>query len=188
MKKNLIVFCSLLLSTVTFSQAKKPEIALIPEPVYMVKTGGTYTLPKSIIIETSDSPELQTIAEQMIAQFKTATGYTAAITPKSGAVGSIKLMLNASADKSLGNEGYSLVTNPSSIIIKANKPAGIFYGVQTLMQLFPKEISGKTVAKNVAWQKGSSPRREARCNRIGTLSAKQCLQAGPKISVWSGFC
>ncbi len=152
MKKHLIVFCSLLLSTITFSQDKRPEIALIPEPVYMVKTGGMYTLPKSIIVETNGSPELQIIAEQLVAQLKTATGYTAAITPKSGAVGSIKLMLNASADKSLGNEGYSLVTNPGSIMIKANKPAGIFYGVQTLLHLFPKEIAGKTIAKNVVWQ------------------------------------
>ena len=151
MKKHLIGFCSLLLSTATFSQDKKPEIALIPEPVYMVKTGGMYTLPKSIVIETNGNLELQTIAEQLVTQLKTATGYTISITPKSGAVGSIKLMLNAAADKSLGNEGYSLVTNPSSIIIKANKPAGIFYGVQTLLQLFPKEISGKTIAHNVAW-------------------------------------
>ena len=143
MKKHLIIFCSLLFSTVTFSQDKKPEIAIIPEPVYMIKTGGMYTLPKSITVETSGNQELQTIANQLITQLKTTTGYTAAITPKATGVGIIKLILNATADKSLGNEGYSLVTNPSSITIKANKPAGIFYGVQTLMQLFPKEISGR---------------------------------------------
>lgn len=152
MKKNLIVLCSLLISTLTFSQDKKPEISIIPEPVYMVKTGGMYTLPKSITVETNGTPELQTIAEQLITQLQKSTGYTGAVSTKAGTIGSIRLMLNGTTDKSLGNEGYSFVSNPSSVIIKANKPAGIFYGVQTLMQLFPKEISGKSISKNVAWQ------------------------------------
>ena len=32
-------------------------------------------------------------------------------------------------------------------MISANQPAGLFYGVQTLLQLLPKEIESKTVAK-----------------------------------------
>jgi len=33
------------------------------------------------------------------------------------------------------------------VIISANQPAGLFYGMQTLLQLLPKEIESKTVSK-----------------------------------------
>jgi hexosaminidase len=39
----------------------------------------------------------------------------------------------------------------NGITISANQPAGLYYGVQTLMQLLPKEIEGLEVAKNVTW-------------------------------------
>jgi hexosaminidase len=60
-------------------------------------------------------------------------------------------MLNKTADNQIGNEGYHLSVTPKDITIKANQPAGLFYGVQTLMQLFPKEIEGKELIKDVKW-------------------------------------
>src|SRR5205085_8289419 len=40
---------------------------------------------------------------------------------------------------------------PTSLTISANTAAGLFYGVQTLYQLLPKEIEGTKVAKNIKW-------------------------------------
>ena len=42
----------------------------------------------------------------------------------------------------LGKEGYLLDVYPDSVIIAANTPAGIFYGVQTLVQLISRENDG----------------------------------------------
>jgi len=39
----------------------------------------------------------------------------------------------------------------SSINISANKPAGLFYGMQTLMQLLPKEIENLVKTKQDDW-------------------------------------
>lgn len=46
-------------------------------------------------------------------------------------------------EPSLGNEGYKLVVDEKGVSISANTGAGLFYGVQTLFQLFPdsKEIT-----------------------------------------------
>ena len=52
----------------------------------------------------------------------------------------------------LGDEGYTLSVTTKNIIIKANKPAGIFYGVQSLMQLFPAEILDSSLVKNIEWK------------------------------------
>jgi hexosaminidase len=51
----------------------------------------------------------------------------------------------------LGNEGYKLLVTPQTVSLSANKPAGLFYGMQTLIQLLPKEIESNTVVSNVVW-------------------------------------
>ncbi len=40
----------------------------------------------------------------------------------------------------LGTEGYILTVSPAGIAIKAGEEAGLFYGIQSLLQLFPEEV------------------------------------------------
>jgi len=48
-------------------------------------------------------------------------------------------------DKELGEEGYELNITEEMVELKANKPAGIFYGIQTIRQLLPARVeSGNT--------------------------------------------
>jgi len=60
----------------------------------------------------------------------------------------IKLVLTNQL-KDLGKEGYTLQVTPKGVIIKAPNPAGVFYGIQSLVQLLPTEIvaSGKQQTK-----------------------------------------
>ena len=53
----------------------------------------------------------------------------------------IQLALNSNLD-SLGYEGYRLEILPNSILIESAGTAGVFYGIQTLRQLFPIEMEG----------------------------------------------
>ncbi|RYG47838.1 beta-N-acetylhexosaminidase [bacterium] len=49
--------------------------------------------------------------------------------------------------KALGDEGYRLSVHPNGVDIKAAKPAGVFYGIQTLRQMFVPDSFGKPVAQ-----------------------------------------
>jgi hexosaminidase len=51
----------------------------------------------------------------------------------------------------LGDEGYSLQVTPASITIAAPQQAGIFYGIQTLRQLFPPQVFSDTPVEGVRW-------------------------------------
>jgi hexosaminidase len=64
---------------------------------------------------------------------------------------SIALMINAKTNNVLGGEGYQLSVTSKKITIRANQPAGLFYGLQTLFQLLPKEIESAVPVKKVKW-------------------------------------
>jgi hexosaminidase len=49
----------------------------------------------------------------------------------------ICFVISGVTDSLLGGEGYRLEVHARSIIITANEPAGLFYGMQTLLQLLP---------------------------------------------------
>jgi len=68
----------------------------------------------------------------------------------SGQPGAIELLLAADAGRR-GDEGYTLDVLPDRILIQAAKPAGLFYGCQTLRQLFPPQIGSRTRVEGVAW-------------------------------------
>ena len=145
-----ILVCSLM-SLQVYAQPAKRGIAIIPEPVSIVMHEGRFLLPKNVVIQSSKSPELQSAVDLMTERFQTAAGRKVSHVTAATTTANIKLILNAVRDTSIASEGYRLAVTPENIIIRANQPAGIFYGVQTLMQLFPKEIESKELAKDIVW-------------------------------------
>lgn len=143
------LFC-FFISVKTFSQAFNPEISIIPKPVEMQKGAGHFNLPKNILIHSSATSELVQTLVFLKERLSIPTGFhvSAAGSPENA---SIKLLINTVTDNKLGSEGYHLSVTSSHVIIRANQPAGLFYGVQTLLQLLPKEIESKILVKNVHW-------------------------------------
>ena len=62
----------------------------------------------------------------------------------------IELSINKKPDAFIGDEGYTLKVIPRKIILSANTPQGLFYGIQTLMQLLPPKDNGNAQTKNIA--------------------------------------
>ncbi|MEJ7692992.1 family 20 glycosylhydrolase [Daejeonella sp.] len=150
MKSTIQLLCYLLISINAFSQSPDAGIAIIPQPVSIVKGAGHFTLPKNVVIQAANTPELTQTVALLRERLSESTGYKV-ISVTSSASPTIKLQLNAQPDSKLGNEGYSLSVTPAHVIIKANKAAGLFYGAQSLIQLFPEEIESKVHVNRASW-------------------------------------
>lgn len=146
---SFIVFCS-----DVFSQKSSNPISLIPIPVSMQPTAGSFILKKSVVIELSaGTADAKRVADFLAGKLSRGVGYSIPVKPvkfNSNVPGNIRISITN--NPVLGNEGYELTVNPTAISVKANTAAGLFYGVQSLTKLFPKEIESKTTVANVVWK------------------------------------
>ena len=136
--KNLLFF--FLVVFITNVQGQNNPLNLIPQPVELKLEKGSYSLTKSTSIGYNKS-ESSEIAEMLVKKINLATGFKLKATV--GNKSAIQLNLNPTPDPQLGNEGYMLASTSKGILISANQPAGLFYGMQTLLQLLPAEIESK---------------------------------------------
>ena len=156
MKTISIVVLMILTSWKLFSQTTN-AIAIIPQPVSMEsKSIKCIVDPGSFITIAGNNTETKTIARELNDKLLKAGGFSLSI--KEGKKNlnpvspNIYLILNETPAEILGPEGYKLMVEKTGIYIEANKPAGIYYGVQTLFQLLPKEIEGKATVKRTSWE------------------------------------
>jgi hexosaminidase len=150
MKKLSLLICSCFISALAFSQQASTGIAIIPEPVKIITHTGKYLLPKIITIQSGTNEGINPVLDLLKKRFSTATGKIIRV-KKLAPTAAIKLIIAKKVDTVIGKEGYYLSVKPKGITITANETAGLYYGVQTLLQLLPKEIEGKAVAKDVKW-------------------------------------
>jgi hexosaminidase len=136
MQKTLLLTCALLVQLISFA-ADTSKIKLIPEPVSLKELPGNFTLTSSVGLEVSSAdPKLETTAQWFASQLKALTGIP--LKQKNfGKLSTINLLLLKDYDKSLGEEGYKLTVERFHIHLRANTSAGIFYGMQTLLQMVP---------------------------------------------------
>ncbi len=141
------LFVVMLVLVATSVRAQNQSINLIPEPVEMKPSSGAYQLTRSSMVSYNQAAAKH-VAEMLVQQLNTPTGFS--LKAREGNSGSIRLNLDKKTNSVIGKEGYTLTVSPRGIVITANEPAGLFYGMQTLFQLFPKEIDGNVVA-NRKW-------------------------------------
>lgn len=130
----ILTFCMAL------SNAQIRPINLIPQPAEVTQKNGSFRLASSATI-SYNRPAIRSMAEKLVERLTDPTGYK--FKSSENTTGQIQLILNGIPDQQLGNEGYLLESDPKKVVIQANQPAGIFYGIQTLLQLFPPEIESK---------------------------------------------
>lgn len=150
--KNL-VFGGLVMTVIILNPSCKPSDLtkenLIPKPVSVTATGSSFDLTdQTNIFVQGESAEILQIGQYLADKLNPSTGL--AIEVKSNmenpSSGSIVLSISGN-DTELGEEGYELTITDKQVTLAANKPAGLFRGIQTIRQLLPAKVEMSTKQK-----------------------------------------
>jgi len=132
------------------ASARAAEPALIPAPQEMKLQDGVFALGSTT--EILADPSARTTAAFLAERLRHGTGLGFSVHASGKpAAGNILLTTNG-ADAGLGAEGYELTVTPDSAVIRAATQTGLFYGVETFLQLLPPEVLAGTPAADVTWE------------------------------------
>lgn len=119
-------------------------INIIPMPQSLTVQDGTFRVNNSTSISAKTS-EAKTVAEYFAMKMRRSTGYDIPV----GESGNIKLNIDPSMG--INAEGYKLNVTGSEVNIEAKTTQGLFYGLQSFMQLLPAEIESPEKVNGIAW-------------------------------------
>jgi len=142
------VFALLAMTTI----GQDSRISIIPEPVSLAKKQGSFNLTQSMVLKAHADTDLGDTISDRTRKLTVPTGFRVRTVSDNVDRADITLELIARKNEKLGDEGYELSVAQNGVLIKANKPAGLFYGVQTFLQLLPPQIENKSLVKDVKWE------------------------------------
>jgi len=120
----------------SIAPAEAQSINIIPEPAYMTVGSGALIL-NGVEIIAGSNDDVKKVAKYLAQELQQQFGIESVIMEK-GKNG-VTLVLDSSGN--ISPEGYQLRVMDDGVLIRASHAGGLFYGVQTLLQL--ANISGK---------------------------------------------
>lgn len=121
------------------------EAGIIPYPASLEAKEGSFTLDSDAAVRlVGESSDLQNLGEYLASRIRPATGFEI---PVSTAEGNLILELKADG----APDSYELEISESEVKISAGTSSGLFYGIQTLLQVFPVEIEKKSLV-DISWK------------------------------------
>ena len=143
MKKLFICIAGLLIN---YFVAAQTAVNVIPQPNEITINKGSFIFSSCTRLQADAS--LKNSVEPLITKLSNAAG----IDILSKNICAKKSLINIKIDNEIMNdEGYEIKILPEEISLKAKTPAGIFYGVQTILQLLPEAIEKDSLQKNIRW-------------------------------------
>jgi hexosaminidase len=145
--KRILFYMSCCFALVTASCSKsEPEVRIIPEPDFINILGGDYQFSSvSPIFLGSDNPDLALAGKYFQERILKSSGLNLDLELNPNAGKGIYLSLG-DLDFSDNPEAYKLNVSGNGIRIVGNSPRGVFYGIQSLLQLLPPEVFGNEAA------------------------------------------
>jgi hexosaminidase len=129
--------------SVTFAASANPDadapLPLVPQPLKMTRDAGIFELKAGtrIAVYTGDM-DARNVGEQLALRLNRSAGLGITVEEKGN--GQAIALTRKAANPAWGPEGYTLAVNPDGVAISAASGAGLFYGMQTFLQLLPPEV------------------------------------------------
>lgn len=137
-------------------------VPILPLPQQFQSRPGVFTLcpsqtamaaPGHPLVKIFADPASQPTGEFLAQRLFKSTGwqFVVATTTNGIAVRNGILLTTVNANANLGPEGYELTIAPDSVVIRGPAAAGVFYGVQSFLQMLPPQAFASAPATNILW-------------------------------------
>ncbi|WP_339655204.1 beta-N-acetylhexosaminidase [uncultured Salegentibacter sp.] len=126
-------FSALILFLFLFGLSNLMQAQLIPAPTKMELASGAFEVDKNTSLQFSKNDGLEEMTIYFQKQVNRLSGIQLPINQAAGKTIKLEIVKNLDLDK----EGYQLQISTDRIVISAPAVAGVFYGVQSVLQYFP---------------------------------------------------
>jgi hexosaminidase len=140
MKNHLFAMILLLIGTLLTAcqeEIRRPDILVIPQPASLNNLEGVFQIGSGTkILINSDSKEMNRVTADLsqhlegMYEIKCKVSFSGAAEKKS-------IFIKLNTGLSISRESYNLVVTPKGILLESPSPNGLFYGIQTLVQMMP---------------------------------------------------
>jgi hexosaminidase len=138
MKKLVIILLQMFFAISILAQR---EIQIIPQPYKIEQAKGLFLLSASTTINYTKNSAAISVAQQLVDLLNGSSGFQFAVSQKANKQSAIIFKLEKT--DSDNPESYLLIIKPKQICITASTVQGLFYGMQSLRQLFPAAIESE---------------------------------------------
>jgi hexosaminidase len=129
--------------------------SIIPLPQKVELREGAFVLQPDtqLLVAGGERSPAAAPARYLAERLRKSTGYplrlnfTSKERPSKGRI----LLTTKAASSFVSAEGYELAVTRDSVVVRAREPAGLFYGVQSLLELLPPEALASKPALNRLW-------------------------------------
>lgn len=149
MKRNMLTALMLCGTMTLTAQTTLSGLNIIPTPLETKFTEGAFQFNPLTIQAAAKGKEAKEVLDFFISKIQHSTGQKLRL-GKTFTNNTISFVI----DKNLsGEEAYTLEVTPQQIVAKAATGTGLFYAMQTLLQLMPAEVESTSPTVNIkTWQ------------------------------------
>lgn len=146
MNKPLLVLMAVLIAISLINcndqnQTSSKTVEIIPQPKAITLNDGQFTINAATkLFVDVENDEVKQIASLLVEQIKSSSGLELTMIENEKIEREKNFIAFQLLEEKRNDEAYQLIVDDKSILVNASKPAGLFYGLQTLLQLFPPEI------------------------------------------------
>ena len=147
MKLNFKAIIVVVLCAVMWCTAQAQPIAIIPQPAHVEQHSGSLALRADMTMayDAECEPQAQYLREAIFRS----TGFDWKTSAKKNRAG---VVLSIDDERVPASEGYELRVDARQVRITAHDNSGLFYGIQSLLQLLPPEVHGRELQRDVEWR------------------------------------
>jgi len=140
MKNRFITAMVLLIGSIFIAcqeEIRRPEVQVIPLPASLNNMEGVFQIGSGTkILINSDNKEMHRVTAVLTRHLEGLYGIACKVS-FSGTADKKAIFVKLNTGLSIPKEAYNLVVTPKGILLESPTPNGLFYGIQTLVQLMP---------------------------------------------------